>query len=89
VAWNVSAVIGPTPGTVIRRRQISSLRASARTCFVNRAREGLEGREHGKFDHRRAKDGTGGADRERDGAAVGQIASWREQQEHGRDEHDR
>ena len=37
VARKASAVIGPTPGTLISRRQISSSRAMSRTRFVRRA----------------------------------------------------
>ncbi|OWK18989.1 hypothetical protein AJ88_46890 [Mesorhizobium amorphae CCBAU 01583] len=37
VARKVSAVIGPTPGALISRRQTSSLRTMSRTCFVRRA----------------------------------------------------
>ena len=49
-------------------------------------RECLEAGQHRELDDGRAKDAAGGAERERDGAAVGQIASRREQQHHDRDE---
>ena len=54
-----------------------------------KGREGLEGRQHREFDDCRGNDADGGAERERDSAAVGQIAPRREQQEHDRDEHHR
>ena len=54
-----------------------------------KGRECLERRQHREFDDCRGKDADGDAKRERDRAAVGQIASRRQQQEHDRDEDQR
>ena len=46
-------------------------------------------RQHREFDDRRDNDADGGGQRECKGAAVGQIAFRRQQQDHDGDEHDR